>query len=62
MLGGKRKSSTKRKSTTKRKSSTKQRAAAKKNPWLIHVKKTSLKNPKMLFSQVLKLAKKTYKK
>jgi hypothetical protein len=36
--------------------------AKKENPWLTHVKKTMKENPKMEFKDVLKLAKKTYKK
>lgn len=33
-----------------------------KNPWLAHVKVVKKENPKMLLSEVLKLAKKSYKK
>lgn len=36
--------------------------AAKHNPWLDHVMKTKKAHPKMKFSEVLKTAKKTYKK
>ena len=36
--------------------------AKKENPWLTHVKKTMKENPKMEFKDILKLAKKTYKK
>ncbi len=32
------------------------------NPWLVHVKKTMKENPNLKFKDVLKLAKKTYKK
>lgn len=32
------------------------------NPWLMHVKDTKKKNPKMSFKDVLKEAKKSYKK
>jgi len=35
---------------------------AKVNPWLLHVKETKKKNPKMKFSEVLKEAKKSYTK
>jgi hypothetical protein len=33
-----------------------------KNPWLIHVKATQKKHPKLKLADVLKMAKKTYKK
>jgi|GEM_PF-5025350 hypothetical protein len=33
-----------------------------KNPWMDHVNETKKKNPKMKFKDVLKEAKKTYKK
>jgi hypothetical protein len=36
--------------------------AKKENPWLDHVKSTMKKNPKLKFKDVLKEAKKTYKK
>ena len=36
--------------------------AKKVNPWLIHVKDTMKKNPKLKFKDVLKEAKKTFKK
>jgi len=32
------------------------------NPWIIHVKSVKKKNPKMKFKDVLKEAKKSYKK
>jgi hypothetical protein len=35
---------------------------AKENPWLIHVKKVKKENPKMAFKDVLKEAKKSWKK
>jgi len=34
----------------------------KENPWLTHVKKVKKKNPEMKFKDVLKEAKKSYKK
>ena len=37
-------------------------ATKKVNPWLVHVKSTKAKNPKMSFKDVLKEAKKSYKK
>lgn len=33
----------------------------KKNPWMVHLKKVRAKNPKMPYSQCMKLAKKSYK-
>ena len=33
----------------------------KENPWLTHVKKVKIDNPKMKFKEVLKEAKKSYK-
>ena len=35
---------------------------AKVNPWLLHVKETKKKNPKMGFKDILKEAKKSYTK
>lgn len=32
------------------------------NPWLVHVKKIKEENPNLKFSEILKLAKGTYKK
>jgi len=32
------------------------------NPWLLHVKKVKKENPKLSFKEVLKEAKKSYKK
>ena len=34
----------------------------KENPWLTHVKKTKKENPDLIFKDVLKKAKKSYKK
>lgn len=51
----------KTKGTKKMKKSKKTRKNVK-NPWLDHVKATRSANPKMTFSDVLKEAKKTYKK
>ena len=36
--------------------------AEKSNPWMTHVKKVKAENPKLKFSEVLKLAAKSYKK
>lgn len=36
--------------------------AKKINPWLVHVKKIKAKHPKLKLKEVLKVAKKSYKK
>lgn len=47
---------------TKKVKKTKKSRKGVKNPWLDHVKATHKANPKMKFADVLKEAKKTYKK
>ena len=60
------KMSTKKMSTKKmstKKTSTKKKSSSKReNPWLDHVKKTMKENPDKKFKDILKMAKKTYKK
>jgi hypothetical protein len=59
------KPSTKKPSTKKpstKKPSTKKSSTKIVNPWLVHVKKTMKENPDKKFKDILKLAKKTYKK
>ncbi len=58
MTGGKKSKSPK----DKKKPAAKKSGPKKTNPWLVHVKKTMKENPKLKFKDVLKLAKKTYKK
>jgi hypothetical protein len=33
-----------------------------KNPWIIHVKKVKKENPKLALKEILKIAKRSYKK
>ena len=35
---------------------------SKRNPWLVHVKNVQRRNPLMLYKNILKLAKKSYRK
>ena len=62
--GGKKKTVAKKSTTLKKKipkkTSTKKTKTV--NPWLVHVKDTMKKNPDKKFKDILKLAKKTYKK
>jgi len=54
---------TAKKPVKKAKKATKKTKKAKTvNPWLVHVKKTMKENPKADFKDILKMAKKTYKK
>ncbi len=58
----KRTTSKKRSTTTSTKKKVVKSKTKKTNPWLVHVKKTMKLYPKKDFSDILKLAKKTYKK